>query len=290
MKIQKTFTLKKIVLALAIAGYTMSSAYAVLTLPTGTIRGAAPVLSAPSNGAAQMVDLSSNAAGATLSTGDTVTLTYTYNDSDGDADDSTTSVLWYSVKGGTDTLIASTNVVNTAAALAGQGTSVLTIPGAAAYADAIKVVIQEYSASGDPIRGQTLTVSDTAVAGPNNPSVTPPGPIAPVVGVTAGIYLSTDVGFTNNLAGAGTPLVVNQTYVFKLWDSAAVGTTDLTPAAYSWRLVGTNSIDGTVAPATGFVTSVNGTTFTVPVNTAADGTTLTGSTSGAQGFSLAVDY
>lgn len=290
MKKKNTFTLKKLVLALALAGYTMSSAYAVLTQPTGTIQGTAPVLSAPLSSTQHAVDLSSSAVGATLATGDTVTVTYKYNDTEGDADDSTTYVTWYEVRGGVDAQI-STGVVNTAAStIGGNGTSVLTIPASAAYADAIKVVIQEYSASGDPIFGQTLTVGDTGVAGPNNPTVTPPGPVAPGNNVTPGIYLSTDVAFANNLIGSATNLTVGQTYVFKLWDSAAVGTTDLTPAAYSWRLVGTNSIDGTVAPATGFVTSANGTTFTIPVNTAADGTALTTSTSGAQGFSLAVDY
>lgn len=281
MKMQKNFTLKKIVLALAIAGYTMSSAYAVMTSPTGTIQGTAPELSAPSNSQVQAVDLSSSAAGATLATGDTVTLTYKYDDADGDADASTTQVLWYEVRGGTDTLIAATNVVNAAAALAGTGTSTLTIPGTAAYADAIKVVIQEYSASGDPISGQTLTVSDTGATGPNNPTTTVPGPIAPVAGVTAGIYLSTDVGFTNNLAGSATKLDVGQTYVFKLW----AGAVDITPATYNWHLVGTSATTSTAAP----VAAIQGAgTYTIPTNTA--GTVLTGSADGVQGYSLAVDY
>ncbi|PHI28993.1 SinI family autotransporter-associated protein [Budvicia aquatica] len=287
MKKSNTFTLKKLVLALALAGYTMSSAYAVMTAPTGTIQGTAPVLSAPLNSAQHAVDLSSNAVGATLATGDTVTVTYKYSDAEGDEDDSTTYVTWYEVRGGVDTQI-STGVVNTAAAIGGNGTSVLTIPASAAYASAIKVVIQEYSASGDPIFGQILTVGDTGVTGPNNPTVTPPGPVAPGSNVTPGIYASTDSGFGTNLldpANSGTPLNVGDTYVFKLWDSAAVGTTDLTPVSYNWHLLGTSATDGVNAPAA----SIQGAgSYTIPANVA--GTALTGSADGVQGFSLAVDY
>ncbi|WET16067.1 SinI family autotransporter-associated protein [Yersinia intermedia] len=294
MKMQKTFTLKKIVLALAIAGYTMSSAYAVLTLPTGTIQGAAPVLSAPSNSAANAVDFAHTTAqtAGTLTSGDVITMTYQYDDTDGDLDNSTTYVKWYFTKGGSDTQIT-VGIANTPATLtvAGTGTSMLTIPAAAIGATAIRAEIIEYSASGDPISGTTINVADTSV-GVGGGTTTPPGPVVPGNNVTPGIYLSTDAAFANNLAGnAAVKLTVGQTYVFKLWDSAAVGTVDVTPAAYSWRLVGLNSIDGvTQAPATGFVTSATGTSFTIPVNTAADGTALTGSTSGAQGFSLAVDY
>ncbi|CFR10128.1 MULTISPECIES: SinI family autotransporter-associated protein [Yersinia] len=283
----KPFTLKKLVLALAIAGYTMGSAYAVLTLPTGTIQGTAPVLSAPSNSALHAVDLSSSAVGATLATGDTITLTYDYADTDGDADASTAHVNWYFVNSGVDTPI--TAVVNTPSTAGGTGTSVMTLPATALGADAIKVVIQEYSATGDPVAGSTITIDDTNVGGGG--TTTPPGPIAPGAGVTAGIYLSTDTTFTTNLIGSATNLSVGNSYVFKLWDSTAVGTSDLTSnVTYNWRLLGTSATDGTTAPATGFVTSVTDGNFTVPTNTQPDGTALTGSADGAQGFNLAVDY
>lgn len=295
MQKKSVFTLKKLVLALALAGYTMSSAYAVLTTPTGSIQGTAPVLSAPSNPAsAHTIDLASNAAGTTLASGDTITLTYLYNDADGDADDSatTTHVLWYYVTPGGDVAIPAANIVNTLATstAGGTGTSVLTIPATAIGASAIKVVIQEYSASGDPISGQTITVADTNLGGGG--IITPPGPIAPGSNVVPAIYLSTDTAFANNLIGTATNLNVGDTYVFKLWDSAAVGTTDLTSTVpnYNWRLVGQSATDSVTAPGTGFITSVTGGNFTIPVNTAADGTPLTGSADGAQGFNLAVDY
>ncbi len=293
MQKKSVFTLKKLVLALALAGYTMSSAYAVLTTPTGSIQGNAPVLSAPSNPTTpQTVDFTSSAGGAALATGDTITLTYTYNDADGDADDSAsnTHALWYYVNGGVDTLIPTTNIVNTPAtsAAGGTGTSVLTIPAAAIGASAIKVVIQEYSLSGDPIQGQTITVADTSIGGGG--TITPPGPIIPGGNVVPGIYLSTDTAFANNLIGTATKLDVGSAYVFKLWDDAAM-TTDLTSSVtYNWRLVGTSATDSISAPATGFVTSVTDANFTIPVNSAADGTPLTGSVDGAQGFNLAVDY
>lgn len=287
----KTFTLKKLVLALAIAGYTMGSAYAVLTLPTGTIQGTAPVLSAPSNSALHMVDLSSNATGANLTTGDTITLTYDYADAEGDADDSTAHVSWYYVNGGVDTLITAGNVANTPATAVTAGTSVLTLPGATLGADAIKVVIQEYSATGDPMAGQTIMIDDTSVGGGG--TTTPPGPVGPGTGpdagVIPGIYLSTDTTFTTNLIGTATNLSVGESYVFKLWDDTT--SADLTSnVTYNWRLLGASATDGTTAPATGFVTSVTDGDFTVPTNTQPNGTALTGSADGAQGFNLAVDY
>ncbi|MHA3429158.1 SinI family autotransporter-associated protein [Yersinia enterocolitica] len=288
-----TFTLKKLVLALAIAGYTMSSAYAVLTNPTGSIEGKAPVLSAPSNsGTPHTVDFTTSAQGPTLATGDTITLTYNYNDADGDQDNSasTTHTQWYYVTPSGDVAIAASNIINTLATTAsdGTGTSVLTIPAAAIGASAIKVVINEYSASGAPISGQEILVADTNIGGGG--STTPPGPIAPGSNVVPGIYLSTDATFANNLIGTDTKLDVGSAYVFKLWDDAA-HTTDLTSSVtYNWRLVGTSATDGKAAPATGFVTSVTDANFTVPANSTADGTALTGSADGAQGFNLAVDY
>lgn len=289
----KIFTLKKLALALTLVGYTMGSAYAVLTLPTGTIQGQAPALSAPSNSALHAVDLSSNAAGAKLATGDAITLTYNYTDADGDADASTTKVLWYYVSGTTETEIT-TGIANTPATSGAPGSSVMIIPGAALGADAIKVVIQEYSASGDPIAGQTLTVADTK-DGIGGGTTTPPGPIepgeGPNSGVTPGIYLSTDTAFATNLIGTATKLNVGDSYVFKLWDSTAVGTNDLTAnVSYNWRLVGTSATDSITAPAAGFATNISDGNFTVPTNTQANGTPLTGSADGAQGFNLAVEY
>ncbi|WP_431225975.1 SinI family autotransporter-associated protein (plasmid) [Serratia sp. L9] len=291
MRKTPNFTLKKLVLALAIAGYTMSSAYAVLTNPTGAIQGTAPVLSAPSNNAPQAVDLSSSSGGNTLATGDTITLTYDYHDADGDADNSTAHVNWYYVKGEIETPIT-TGIENAPATGNSSGTSKLTIPGIAIGADRIKVVIQEYSATGAPISGKTLTIEDTN-SGIGGGTTTPPGPIlpgeGPDSGVTPGIYLSSDTAFANNLIGTATPLKVGDSYVFRLTDSESGA--DLTEnVSYNWRLVGTSATTGTAAPATGFATSITDGNFTVPTNTQPNGTELTGSADGAQGFNLAVDY
>ncbi|HFV9295651.1 TPA: hypothetical protein ACIAIE_005576 [Serratia fonticola] len=163
MRRTKTFTLKKLLLALAIAGYTMSSAYAVLTAPTGTIQGSAPVLRAPSNSAPQAVDLISSST-APMTTGDVITLTYDYSDADGDADASTAHVSWYYVNETTETPIT-TGIVNTPATSGTSGTSAMIIPAAAMEAHRIKVVIQEYSATGDPLSGNVITVEDTSVGG-----------------------------------------------------------------------------------------------------------------------------
>ncbi len=100
MRSNNKFTLKKLALALMLAGCTISNAYAVLIPVAGAIQGSAPTLSAPSNSALHAVDLSSNATGAVLASGDTITLTYTYNDADEDLDNSTNYVNWYYTKGG----------------------------------------------------------------------------------------------------------------------------------------------------------------------------------------------
>lgn len=294
------FSMKKTALALAIAGCTISGAQATLTTPvTATIKGRAPVLSAPSNSKVHAVDFAYSGSQSTLVVGETITLTYKYGDEDGDADASTEHVTWFSTRdGGTTKHTISSGVVNTpATAIGGNGTSVLTIP-VTAVDEMIGVEIKEYSKTGDPVEGTTILVNDTHTGGGG--TVTPVGPVTPnETNLVAGIYASSDTGFTTNLMGSSTTLKVGDTYVFKLWlDANGDGKPDsLDPASdytdkldYNWRLVGTSATTGTQAPATGFVTSVNDANFTVPVNTAPDGTALTGSADGAQGFGVAVNY
>lgn len=294
------FKMKQTVLALAIAGCMMSNGQATLTSPvTGTIKGRAPILVAPSNSKIHAIDFAYSGTQSTLVVGETITLTYKYTDEDGDADASTKHITWFSTKdGGTTKHTISTGIVNTAASsIGGTGTSVLTIP-VTAVDEVIGVEITEYSASGDPVEGTTITVNDTHTGGGGE--VTPVGPVVPgETNLVAGIYASSDTAYAHNLMGASTNLMVGDGYVFKLWlDANGDGVPDTLTAAsdytdklnYNWRLVGTSATTGTVAPSTGFVTSVNNTNFTVPVNTAADGTALTGSADGAQGFGLAVDF
>lgn len=298
MKKQNLFTLKRIVLALALAGYTMSSAYAVLTSGTGTIQGAAPVLSAPSNSANNAVDFEHNAQTAGfISSGDTITLKYNYDDTDGDQDDSLSHVEWYYTRNGTQVLIAATNVVNTpATTIGGLGTSVVTIPAVAIGASEISVKIKEYSKTGDPIEGQEIVVTDVHNGGGGTGPFPPSGPVIAGDNVTPGIYASTDTSFSTNLlasANSGVKLNVGDTYVFKLWDNNGVGTIDLTDTVpnYNWRLLGTSATDSVTAPADGFDTGVTGANYTIPVNSGANGgTAITGSQDGVQGFQLAVDY
>ncbi|PHI32232.1 SinI family autotransporter-associated protein [Budvicia aquatica] len=302
MNKKQVFTLKKLVLSLVLAGCTISSAQAVITGNTGSIQGRAPILVAPSAPTKDhSVDFSGTYATAgKLTVGDTIVLKYNHKDLDGDADDSalSTRVIWsFSPSGGgTDITIASTGVAATAGAPV--GTSTVVLPAAALNAAAIKVTIQEYSKSGDPINGQSIVVTDTgSLTGGGGGEITPPGPVLPnFTTAVAGIYLSTDTSFSNNLIGAtATKLTVGQTYVFKLWSDAA-RTADITNTVnYNWRLTGDDTKGLHAAPGSGFVTSVSGTksvpaNFIVPVNGHADGTALTGSADGAQGYALAVDY
>ncbi|CND47867.1 SinI family autotransporter-associated protein [Yersinia intermedia] len=294
------FKMKRTILALAIAGCMITNVQATLTTPvTGTIKGRAPILVAPSNSASHAIDFTYSGTQSTLVVGETITLTYKYTDEDGDGDASDKHITWFSTKdGGTTKHTIATGVLSTAAgSVGGTGTSVLTIP-VTAVDEMIGVEITEYSASGDPVAGTTITVNDTHTGGGG--SVTPVGPVVPgETNLVAGIYASTDTTFATNLMGKTTNLLVGQSYVFKLWlDADGDGTPDtLTSASdyttklnYNWRLVGTSATTGTSAPTTGFVTSVNNGDFTVPVNTAPNGTPLTGSADGAQGFGLAVDF
>lgn len=308
MKQTRTFTLKKVALAMMIAAGTLSSAYAVMTGNTGPIIGLAPVLSSPETKAAHSVDFSSNTPDG-LVTGSVVTMTYSYKDSDGDLDDSIKTVQWFYVPGngtGTPVAIPSSGTKATTADGTTMGSDVITIPDAA-LGGVLKVVVTETSISGDPIRGRTITYDNIALQGksvdPANPEVeeptdgteapvgpdeNKPGIIEPGAEVKPGIYLSSDTAFANNLIGTpATKLNVGESYVFRLF--GADGTTDLTSTVnYNWRIMGTSATTGTAAPAGGFVTSTTDANYVIPTN--ADGKALTGSDDGVQGFSLAVDY
>lgn len=289
---KQIFTLKKIVLALALAGCTMNSAYALMTQPTGSIQGTPPVLTSPTSGKDHAVYLSSNHSGANLSTGDKITATYQYKDKEGDEDNSTSTVKWYYIKGGVETEV--TSVTNIAATAASEGSSTMVIPGSAYGAVTFKMVIQELSLSGDPTLGQTITIDDVT-DNIDGGTIVPPGPITLLGGMVAAIYASSDTAFTTNLIGGNTKLNVDETYVFKLWNDNNNGVAN--PAAedmtgsvsYEWRLLGNSATDGITAPAdSGFKTNVIDGNFTVPKN--AEGKLITNSIDGVQGFNLAVDY
>ncbi|NCG51969.1 SinI family autotransporter-associated protein [Serratia fonticola] len=295
------FTLKKLALALAIMGYSVSPVWAASTPTTASVQGHAPVLSAPSNSAPQAVDLSSSNPAGPLASGDVITLTYDYADPDGDADASTAHVTWYYVNGTTETPITA-GIANTPATSGASGTSAMTIPAAAIGADKIKVVIQEYSATGDPISGSTITVPDISLGGGGSETPPPSGPIAPGTDVAGGIFLQSDSpaagsGATDYARSTAHPQV-GATYVFRAWDDANgngvwdSGEADLTATLGSiqWQLDGTNS------PANGTSTAVTlsnhaiagatSDTYTVPVNSASS----SGAAPGDQGFTLKVDF
>lgn len=295
---QRTFTLKKIALAMMIVAGTLTSAYAVMTGTTGTIRGEIPVLTA-NGGGAHSVDFATSDP-SNLKTGDTVTMTYKYTDTDGDIDNSTTTVKWYYVPAngaGTEVEITS-NVTNTLAGTAtdgsGVGTSVMVIPDAA-LGGIIKAVITEKSLTGDLNEGYAITYNDVAkpgafVPGPGGGTggVTDGGtdvpvqPVAPGTGVIAKITLVGGDG--TNLIGTATKLNVGSAYKFTLF--AADGTTELTSTVnYKWKLTGTSATTATPAPATLFNPDAD---FAVPTNTV--GKVISGSDDGVQGFGLSVDY
>ncbi|AHG20609.2 ornithine carbamoyltransferase [Chania multitudinisentens RB-25] len=298
-----SFALKKQGLALVVAmvGGSVSPVWAGSTPATASIQGSAPTLQAPSNGTMGAVDFSGTFANPdVLTTGDTLVMTYVYNDSDGDLDNSLTTVAWAYIDGisGRSVTIPATNIP--ASVIGAEGTSTIVIPAGAIGTTAISVTIQEYSATGAPISGNTITVTDTSEGGGG--SVTPPGPIVPGGNVAGGIFLQSD----NPTAGSGatdyarsaTHPQVGVTYVFHAWDDANsngvwdAGENDLTTTLSSiqWRLDGTNTAaSGTSTSVTlsnHAITGATGDTYTVPVN----GDSSSGATPGDQGFTLKVDF
>ncbi|HHX4812389.1 TPA: SinI family autotransporter-associated protein [Yersinia enterocolitica] len=298
MKTTKTFTLKKIALALAIAGFAMTSAYAALTGATGTIRGEIPILKS-TNSTSHSVDFAAATAEAgVLKTGDTITMTYKYTDTDGDADESTTTVQWFYVPdGGAGTPVAITASSTNATGLTDgttSGSSVITIPSVATGAK-IKAIITEQSTTGDLRTGHTITYNDVSVQGEfgtgpegepggntGGETDVPTGPVEPGADTTPWIYDVAAPG--TNLIGNAQKLKVGQNYAFKLM--AADGTTDLTNTVnYKWKLNGTSATTGTAAPATFFNTNLP---WVAPTNVG--GKVLSTSDDGVQGYSLIVDY
>ncbi|EOZ9299956.1 SinI family autotransporter-associated protein [Enterobacter hormaechei] len=278
------FTVKKLVLAMTLASCTIGSAWAVLTPSTGTIQGTTPIASS-TNGTQYAVDLSTNATGSSLATGDTVTVSYIYNDAEGDMDLSVAHINWFYVKDGTETDITTAANFIAASSIGGTGSSTLTIP-AAAVGSVIKVVVRQVSQTGDPREGEAITIEDVSSNTSGGESTVPPGVVIPGGNMTPGIYHIDDSGFTTNLIGAATNLKVGETYVFRVTDQ---GGNDLTTSvSYNWRLTGTSATTNTTAPAEGFDTGTTDANYTVPANTAAFA--VTGSADGVQGFSLAVDY
>ncbi|PHI32774.1 ornithine carbamoyltransferase [Budvicia aquatica] len=293
----RTFTLKKIALAMMIAAGTMTSVYAAVTGSTDTIRGEIPVLKS-AGGGAHSVDFTASDP-VNLKTGDTITMTYKYTDTDGDTDDSNTTVQWYYVPGnGTGTPVAITGATNSLASGtdgSGSGTSAIIVPDGAVGAK-IKAIITEQSLTGDRRTGHTITYNDVGTAGTfgtgpdgepggntDGSTDVPVGPVAPGTGLIPKIILAGDVTNTN-LIGSGTKLKVGSTYQFKLF--ASDGTTDLTGTVnYKWKLTGTSATTATAAPATLFNPDAN---FLVPTNTS--GKVISGSDDGVQGFGLLVDY
>ncbi len=306
---KRHFKLSHLALALMLSIGSTGSALAASTAATATVQGTAPVLSAPSNNTPQAVDFSGTySTPGQLSTGDTLVMTYTYKDAEGDADNSDTTVIWSYTPagGGTDQPISATHAP--AAASGGQGTSTITIPAAALGALAIKVTLQELSATGDPLSGLTINVTDTSLntapgGGGGGGSVTPPGPVLPGTNIAGGIFLQSDnpsagSGATDYSRTPGLKPQVGKTYVFRAWNDTNgngvwdAGDADVTTTLSSiqWQLTGTNTTaSGTSTPVTLSNHAIPGATsaaYTVSVN----GASSSGATPGDQGFSLQVSF
>ncbi|PHI30055.1 hypothetical protein [Budvicia aquatica] len=296
----RTFTLKKVALAMMIAAGTMTSVYAAVTGTTDTIQGAIPVLKSV-GGVKHAVSFTTTGVDPLMPlTGDSVTMTYKYSDTDGDDDNSTSTVQWFYVPAngtGTPVAITPTNakapVGSANGGGTGEGTSVITIPDGAVGA-IIKAVITEQSSTGDLNTGYTITYGNIAKTGEVAPgpdggtdtggggeTAIPDVPVGPGTGLIPEIRLA---GGGPNLIGGTTKLKVGSTYEFKLF--ASDGTTDLTDTVnFKWGLRHTSATTTTPAPAGYFNDNA---TYTPPVN--ADAFALTGTLDGVQGYKVVVDY
>ena len=296
------FRVRTLVLAMALSGGVMSTAWAASTSTTASVQGSAPVLSAPSNGALQAVDFSGTYATAgSLTTGDTLVMTYDYNDSDGDQDNTLSTVVWSYLDVGTGLPVTITAINVPAAGPGGTGTSTIVLPAGAIGATTISVTLIERSATGDPLSGNTLYISDVSNGG-DGTSTVPPGPIVPGGNVAGGIFLQSDTptagsGATDYARSSAHPQV-GATYVFRAWDDSNgngewdSGEANLTATLSSiqWQLDGTNSTaNGTSAPVTLSNHAITGATsdsYTVPVNILSS----SGAVPGDQGFTLKVEF
>lgn len=296
------FRVRTLVLAMALTGGVMSTAWAASTPTTASVQGSAPVLSAPSNSALQAVDFSGTyATPGSLTTGDTLVMTYDYNDSDGDQDNTLSTVVWSYLDVGTGLPVTITAVNVPAAGPGGTGTSTIVLPVGAIGATAISVTLIERSATGDPLSGNTLYVSDVSNGG-DGTSTVPPGPIVPGGNVAGGIFLQSDTptagsGATDYARNSAHPQV-GATYVFRAWDDSNgngewdSGEANLTATLSSiqWQLDGTNSTaNGTSTAVTLSNHAITGATsdsYTVPVNILSG----SGAVPGDQGFTLKVEF
>lgn len=301
------FALKRIALALLIAGATSGTALAGSTPTTMPIQGVAPVVVAPSNQAKSAVDfdwVGSNP--RQLSVGDQITMTWVFTDADGDLGNSWSTVVWSYVKA--DGALVGIPSQSTPSRDGESGTSVITIPASAAGATAIHVELKEESLTGNPRTNNVIIVNDTSLTtDPTGPGgggdlVTPPGPILAGNSIAGGIFLAS----ANPQAGSGAADYtkngakprVGETYVFKAWvDTNGNGVWDAGEEEMTgslnriqWMLDGSNT---TAAGGTSPVTLVNqeilGETtdsYTVPVNSISS----SGAAPGDQGFGLKVDF
>lgn len=285
-KIMNThFSFKKMTLTLLLLTFGLGEVGAILTKTKRHIQGEIPKLKNKNN--QDGVDLSTTATD-NFKIGDELILSYRYSDPDGDEDDSTTTVIWYSIINGETKKISTSHITNKSANSTGNGESKLKITSQIEKASNFKVSITATSKSGDPHLGKSFVINDI-FKNPYGDSISNKiEKNLSLKGSIAGIYDSEDKSFSKNLINEEEQIKVGRTYVFRLWSGADKNVDLTSKVKYEWRLLGQSASDNITAPPEGFKTKIFNRDFIVPNNEEAK--KITNSKDGAQGFNLAVDW
>ncbi|EEJ7232245.1 hypothetical protein JK365_15550 [Salmonella enterica subsp. enterica serovar Ceyco] len=318
MKQETRRGLTKIALALALAGYCAVPAVAanesgnlktgqwvVLTESTGQLQGTKPgIISEASTGEKDHVKVTVDRHGRAATTeaekqlhvGDTLTVSWAIDDTEGDVDNgtnntgaanalTTATIQW--IRSDTDVVDSSTIDISGAV---GQVSYTITDADASKY---LGISITPTTSTGIPNVGDVLKIADLS-----SQSDSDDVPDGPVVDEKLKVSIYKD-GETTNLLGGSTPITLNTTYKVLLWSdrdgngtySADENVTD--KYNYRWKLTGQSKQLNTSG---GIINeSHNNQPLVVPqtnaeAKTSFDGSGLTLSADGVQGYGLSIDY
>lgn len=289
----KKFTAKKVALAMFLAGYAASGAFALTTSTTASVKGSVPVITQPGTATAGFsyeiqrggIDISTlPAAEQNAREGDVIVIKFDYDDVDGDEADDFTAPLTSNTQAKFelytyDTSAASENNVaspttTTAVTMSVTGEYSWTIPASSA-GQQIGIRLTAVSAYGDPRYNYPHDFSGNDIfAVTGGSGTTPPGVIIvpSVSSLGYRIILSgtlTDI-YATNITGetAGTnSLALGSTYEVVLYtDTTAATTTPTSGYSLQWHAISVNAAANGVAAGTN-VTLDNATNATITLPT-----------------------
>ncbi|QIQ20642.1 hypothetical protein [Zophobihabitans entericus] len=321
----KKLTIKNVALAMALAGYAASSAFALDATTNQTIVGNAPILKG-SAGTDHTVNIALTRSGAAVTdqvkVGDVITVSYTVADADGDTESTAgesgkTLVMYYKLASAPTVWVAAPTTTTVSA----SGKADFTIPAAMIGATDIGFKIQENTQYGAPATGLWIYVADiwsnngpgTNVTDPGDPGDggngtgteggggDKPGGTGPVTGdsVVVGIFKvnAGTIDKTVNYAAAGAPAPkYGDVFEAIVWNDEntdnqiTAGEAELTASytTFAWSLSGNNTAaNGATTLATPVaITGATAVQYTISTVNSAYSSSYE---AGAQGFNLRVE-